>query len=358
MANDNVNYAEKINGLLDEMPDFVTDFIYNFRNSENPSTMLQYSRDIYDFLRYMVNNMPDHDGKEINDLTLDDMARLEPLDVNRYLTLIRSSKDRRFTKERNELKKKNEIPHNHNASTVKRLRASLSSMFSFFMINGKLKSNPAAALRQKKLPKENVIYLTNEQQSKLLNTVRTGEKLAGKAAAHHDRYVLRDSAMILLLLDTGLRVSEMLSTDIIDYDFDKCTVLVIRKGGDKDIVSYSDECAEYLQDYFAAQKAKYSSSDSKIPAFTTLKGERLGVRAVENLVKKYAEASLGKADGHVITPHKLRSSFAMSFYEASGNDILLLKQKLHHSSINTTNIYAEAAKGKKEETRNILQGLR
>ncbi len=68
-------------------------------------------------------------------------------------------------------------------------------MFSFFMINGKLKSNPAAALRQKKL-----------------------------------------------------RVSEMLSTDIIDYDFDKCTVLVVRKGGDKDIVSYSEIqlCNEFL----------------------------------------------------------------------------------------------------------------
>ena len=51
--------------MLDEMPDFVADFIFNFRNSENPSTMLQYSRDIYDFLRFMVNNLPDFDGKEI-----------------------------------------------------------------------------------------------------------------------------------------------------------------------------------------------------------------------------------------------------------------------------------------------------
>ena len=358
MANDNVNYAEKINALLDEMPDFFADFIFNFRNSENPSTMLQYSRDIYDFLRFMVNNLPEFDGKEIKELTLDDLAKLEPIDVNRFLTLIRSAKDRRYTKPRNDTKKKNEVPQNHNASTIKRLRATLSSMFSFFMTNGRLKSNPAAAIRQKKLPKKNVIYLTNEEQSKLLSTVRTGDKLAGKAAAHHEHFVTRDSAMILLLLDTGLRVSEMLTTDIIDYDFDKCTVHVVRKGGDKDIVSYSDECAGYLQEYFAAQRQKYDVSDDQLPAFTTLKGERLGVRAVENLVKKYAEAALGKADGQKITPHKLRSSFAMSFYAASNNDILLLKEKLHHSSINTTNIYAQAASGRKEETRNLLQGLR
>ena len=358
MATDNINYAEKINGLLDEMPDFVADFIFNFRNSENPSTMLQYSRDIYDFLRFMVNNLPDYDGMEIKELTLDDLARIEPLDVNRYLTLIRSAKDRRYTKLRNDTNRRNEVPQSHNASTVKRLRATLSSMFSFFMVNGKLKSNPAAAVSQQKVPKKKLIYLTNEEQSRLLNTVRTGENLAGKVATHHDRYVTRDSAMLLLLLDTGLRVSEMLSTDIIDYDFDKCRVHVIRKGGDTDVVSFSDECAEYLEEYFDAQRAKYLISDSQIPAFTTLKGERLGVRAVENLVKKYAEASLGKANGKKITPHKLRSSFAMSFYEASNNDILLLKEKLHHSSINTTNIYAQAATGKKEETRNLLQGLR
>ena len=68
MATDNINYAEKINGLLDEMPDFVADFIFNFRNSENPSTMLQYSRDIYDFLNFMVNYLADFSDKEIKEI--------------------------------------------------------------------------------------------------------------------------------------------------------------------------------------------------------------------------------------------------------------------------------------------------
>ncbi len=357
MANDNINYSEKINTLLDDMPDFVTDFIFNFKNSENLPTMLQYSRDIYDFLRFLVNYLPDFSDKEIKDLTLKDMATLEPLDVNRYLTTIMSSKDRRYTKLRDKIAEENIVPQNHNASTIKRLRATLSSMFGFFIISGKLKTNPAAAVRKNTLPEKNLIYLTNEEQTAMLNAVRTGEKLVGKAAAHHERYVVRDSAMILLLLDTGLRVSEMLSTNIIDYDFDACSLITIRKGGGTDTVYYSDECAAYLQEYFDAQRARYLISDAQIPAFTTLKGERLGVRAVENLVKKYAKAGLG-AKGNLITPHKLRSSFAMSFYSASDNDLLLLKEKLHHQSINTTNIYAKAAPGKKAETRNILQGLR
>ena len=360
MANNNVNYSDKINELLDKMPDFVTDFIFNFKNSENPSTMLQYSRDIYDFLNFVVYNLPEFDGKEIKELTIDDMAKLKPLDINRYLTRIKSTKDRRYTKARSETQKKNEVPSEHNSSTVKRLRATLSSLFGFFMVSGKLTANPAAATKLKRLPEKDLIYLNNEEQAKLLNEVKNGGHLKGKAATHHEKYVARDLAMIMLLLDTGLRVSEMLSTDIGDYDFDKCSVLVIRKGGDQDTVYFSDECATYLQDYFYDQtdNAMYGENIDHIPAFTTLKGERLGVRAVEVLVKKYAIAGLGNSKGQTITPHKLRSSFAMSFYAASDKDILLLKEKLHHSSINTTNIYAKAAPGKKAETRNILQGLR
>ncbi len=357
MANDNINYSNKINALLDEMPDFVTDFIFNFKNSENLPTMLQYSRDIYDFLRFMVNYLPEFSDKKIKDLTLKDMSMLQPLDINRYLTTIKSAKDRRYTKLRDKANAENDIPQNHNSSTIKRLRATLSSMFGFFMISGKLSTNPAAAVRNNPLPEKSLIYLTNEEQTAMLNVVRTGENLEGKAAAHHERFVLRDSAMILLLLDTGLRVSEMLPTNIIDYDFESCSLITIRKGGGTDTVYFSDECASYLQEYFDAQRAKYMIPDAQIPAFTTLKGERLGARAVENLVKKYAKAGLG-AKGKLITPHKLRSSFAMSFYSASDNDLLLLKEKLHHKSINTTNIYAKAAPGKKADTRNLLQGLR
>ena len=78
---------------------------------------------------------------------------------------------------------------------------------------------------------------------------------------------------------------------------------------------------------------------------------------MEKLVKKYVGACL-PAKAKSISPHKLRSSFAMSFYTASDNDLLLLKEKLHHKSISTTNIYAKASDTKKEASRNVLQGLR
>ncbi len=340
MANQGVNYSAKINEMLNDMPDFITDYIYNFGQTEKVATKFEYCRDIRDFLRFMVNFMPEHSEKSISEISVNDLANVTPLDINRYLTLLQGNG-------KDGLK----------LATVKRRRATLSSMYSFYLNTGKMDKNPVLATKTIRLPEKSLIYLTNDEQRLLLNTVRSGMNLSNKASKYHNRYAERDSALFLLILDTGLRVSEALSTDIIDYDLESCSVVTVRKGGDIQNVYYSDECAEYLNTYFDSQIVKYASNDKKIPAFTTLQGERLGVRAVEKLVKKYVEACLPEK-AKIISPHKLRSSFAMSFYAASNNNILLLQKKLNHKSISTTNIYAKASEAEMIESRSILQGLR
>jgi site-specific recombinase XerD len=329
---------DKVNELLKEMPEFVSDFIYNFGRIENYATKLEYCRDIKIYLEFIATYLKEYCDKDITDLSLDDVANIEILDINRFLTTLSG---------------------NHKETTVKRKRASLSSMYGFFVATGKMSRNPIAATKSIKIPNKDVVYLTNDEQSTLLETVRYGTKLNESVAKVHYIYADRDSAMFILLLDTGLRVSEMLSTDIIDYNLEECSVVVTRKGGDTQVVYYSDECRDYLDIYFKSQKAKYelSSKDLKFPAFTTTTGKRLGVRAVEMLVKKYVAACIPEK-ARIISPHKLRSSFAMSFYAASDKDILLLKKKMNHKSIQTTNIYAKASDSAMRESRSILQGLR
>lgn len=340
MANDKINYSKKINEMLNEMPDFISDFIFNFGDVEKYGTKFEYCRDIRSFLEYMVNFLPAHADKEVKELTIDDVAKITPLDINRYLTLLAGD-------ESSGLKQ----------NTVKRRRASLSSMYGFFVSNRKMPVNPVLATRTINVPAKNVIYLTNHEQSILLDCVRHGTNLSDAAGKKHNKYADRDAAMFLLLLDTGLRVSEMLSSDISDFNLDECKVVVRRKGGDIQSVYFSDECSYYLKTYFNIQRAKYLTSDTKIPAFTTITGERLGVRAVETLVKKYVSACMPEK-AKLMSPHKLRSSFAMSFYEASGKDILLLQKKLNHKSITTTNIYAKASDSAMRDSRGILEGLR
>ena len=338
MPSKSTKYSDLINNLLKDMPDFIMDFVYN--TGKSYATKLEYCRDAGIFLDFLINYLPEHDGKTRKDITMDDLAKVSVLDVQRYLGL--------YTEP--------DMP----LSTAKRKRASLSRMFGYFVNIEKLKNNPVAKTDTIRVPKGDVIYLTNDEQKKFLEAIRSGAGLEGDSAKKHYLYVKRDSAMFLLLLDTGLRVSEMLGTDIIDFDLNDCSANVIRKGGDKDIVYYSDECKEYLEEYFIQQRLEHGlvkSKDLHFPAFTTTTGKRLGVRAVEKLVKHYIELCLPQRTSE-ITPHKLRSSFAMSYYEASGHDIVKLKEKLHHANIETTNVYARASRKDMKDTRNILQGLR
>lgn len=335
------NYSKKIEELLSTMPSFVSDFIYNFGSVDMYNTKLEYCRDIKKFLDYLVIKVDYFKDKDIKEITLSEMENIDPLDINKYLTFLAIN---------NEKERKN--------TTIKRKRATLSSMYSFFEENKKISKNPVACTRKINIPEKNLIYLTNEEQTVLLNTVRYGTNLPKNTAKVHNNYEYRDSAMFLLMLDTGLRVSEMLNTDLSDYNIKECSVTVKRKGGDEQIIYYSDECGECLDLYFNAQRTKYNvKHDEELPAFTTLSGKRLGVRAVEVLVKKYVSACMPDK-AKVITPHKLRSSFAMSFYNATNNDLLLLKERLNHKNIATTNIYAKACDTHVRASRNALQGMR
>ena len=120
---------------------------------------------------------------------MDDLAKVSVLDVQRYLGL--------YTEP--------DMP----LATAKRKRASLSRMFGYFVNIEKLKNNPVAKTDTIRVPKGDVIYLTNDEQKKFLEAIRSGTGLEGDAAKKHYLYVKRDSAMFLLLLDTGLRVSEL-----------------------------------------------------------------------------------------------------------------------------------------------------
>ena len=334
---------DHLRSLLAELPEFVGTFVYSLSNNNTALTKLEYSRDIKFFLEFLANFTPEYSGKNTKDFTLNDLESVPVIRINEYLTFLKGEKG-----------KENE----HKASTIKRRRASISSMYNFFIKNEKLTRNPVGATESVKLPDKPVIFLTNEEQNRLLDVIRSGEGLSDKAKKQHSLYETRDIAMFILMLDTGLRVSELLSSDIKDYDFEEHSVIVTRKGGDIQKIYYSDECSYYLTDYFELQKAKYSLQNSNFPAFTTTIGNRMTVRSVELLVKKYAQAAFGETKAELLSPHKLRSSFAMSFYRATDHNILLLQKKLNHKNITTTNIYAKADKEEMIESRNVMQGLR
>ena len=135
-------------------------------------------------------------------------------------------------------------------------------------------------------------------------------------------------------------------------------MIVTRKGNKIQTIYYSDGTRDMIIEYLSSKGiAPEEVLGHRTALFTTNKGDRLSVRAIEDLVKKYAESNIpGK--GTKISPHKLRSSYAMLYYKQSGNDILSLKRNLGHSDISTTQIYARASQTDAQESRNLVDSAR
>lgn len=128
-------------------------------------------------------------------------------------------------------------------------------------------------------------------------------------------------------------MSECVGIDMDDLDFDVGGFLVTRKGGNQAILYFPDEVVGPLKAYLAERKTIEALPGHENALFLSLQKTRMSVRAMENMVKKYAQiaAPLKKR----ISPHKLRSTFGTNLYNETG-DIYLVADVLGHADINTT----------------------
>ena len=159
-------------------------------------------------------------------------------------------------------------------------------------------------------------------------------------------------AILTLLLGTGIRVSECVGLDINDVDFKNNGIKIRRKGGYETVVYFGDEVADALHDYLEKRYHMIPIEGHENALFLSLQNRRITVRAVENLVKKYASTvtTLKK-----ITPHKLRSTYGTALYQETG-DIYLVADVLGHKDVNTTRKhYAAQSDMRKRKAANAVR---
>ncbi len=337
MFTDNDSQTSKLMGLCALLPDCCSSFLLETGTQTAKSTRLAYARELIWFFDYLISYNPDFCDLDKPEITLEDIRKITSQDISRYLTIYKD-------------KGKAE-------RTVARKRAALSSFFEYLTVNRQIDHNPvSAAVRVKIHQSDEVLYLNIDEQLSLLSSVDNGASLDDKKRVYHDRYRVRDYSLVLLLLDTGMRVSELNGINIADMDLDGCSVIVTRKGGNRQTLYFSDETRDSVQEYLDERKVRGDALTGTEPLFVTLKGNRLTVRAIEKLVKKYTASAIpGK--GQLLSPHKMRSSFAMEDYRAE-KDILALQRKMGHKSLAATNIYAKATDQEMQATRSILSERR
>ncbi len=240
-----------------------------------------------------------------------DFASLAPRDVRDFVI----EGQRRFARR---------TLHNH----VSGLRA----FYRFWMRRGKAARDPFASVPLPKLEKKLPKFLTETQVAALLNgPLRLLENQTLSAhAAWRDRLVLE------LLYGGGLRVSELVALDYRAIDFAAGTARVVGKGRKERICPLgrvATAVAKKFRDEFARRSA---ASD---PVIVTDRGERMPVRAVQLLVKKYLALADLPMD---LSPHKLRHSYATHLLN-SGADLRAVQELLGHANLATTQIYTHTS---------------
>lgn len=149
---------------------------------------------------------------------------------------------------------------------------------------------------------------------------------------------IRDRAIILTLLYTGLRVGELvaLTTSDIHLTERKGHILIrsnISKGGKERKVPVPKRARESLLHYIDQRRQKVDFTDHS-PLFVGREGA-LSTAGVAAMLRKYAR----RASIEYLTPHTLRHTFAYTYLQNNQNDLVGLAEILGHSDLNTTQIY-------------------
>lgn len=188
-----------------------------------------------------------------------------------------------------------------------------------------LEANPADRIRRPKLPKKQPVYLTDSEQEKLLGAI-------GVEGAN----AVRDYAIYLLLLTTGIRVSEACRISLKDLSLEGMTIRIWGKGNKERTAHLTPPCCQAIKKYIEDYRSAITGLDTDILFVSKKKKTGLTCRAVEKNMEKYVlKAGLSNQG---FTPHKLRHTTATVLSRA-GVDLGTVQEILGHANANTTKIY-------------------
>ena len=301
------------------LPSFCKQFFRGVQEYTSSRTRLAYAYDLRVFFEFLHSQNSVCSGMKITEFPLSVLDRITREDIEEYLDYITY-----YVKDGKE--------YSNNERGKKRKLSALKSFYNYYFRSELIKTNPAALVPSPKQHEKQIIRLDVDEVAVLLDQVEEGEKLTKNQLKYHNKTRLRDMALLTLLLGTGIRVSECVGLDINDVDFKNNGIKIRRKGGYEAVVYFGDEVAEALHDYLEKRHHVIPVEGHENALFLSMQNRRITVRAVENLVKKYASnvTSLKK-----ITPHKLRSTYGTALYQETG-DIYLVADVLGHKDVNTT----------------------
>lgn len=210
--------------------------------------------------------------------------------------------------------------------TKARKMASLRSYFKYLhSIVNLIPENPALNLETPKSNSRLPVVLTLEESKKLLSAT---------SGANEER----DYAILMLFLNCGLRLSELISIDIDKIKGD--TLTVIGKGNKERTIYLNDVCVKAIDDYLSVRPEPKPGHEKAL--FLSNRKTRFSQKGVQHMLDKYLKITGLTGKGY--SPHKLRHTAATLMYQYGNVDIRALQEILGHESVSTTQIYTHLNK--------------
>ena len=267
----------------------------------SPRTRTEYANDIKDLIAFLVSK------------GIEAWPQVGLTDLNKYMAEL----DRRGLK----------------PSSRNRKAYAIKTFFAFLQQSGRTDTNQADQLIPPKIPKREPRFLSEAEYLALLAQISNS----------------RDKAIVMLFLQTGMRLSELVGLNVSDVQLPKRVsknpedvglVHVSRKGSDMEYLPLNWKACEALNSWFIERERLCERKNVTISAlFLSKYGKRPSQRAIQQMLEKY----LNRAGIKVATVHTLRHTMA-THYLAKGGDVKSIQAMLGHSSLRTTEIYVSLAK--------------
>ena len=310
----------RLRDVLKTLPPFCKDFFRAIEPRTTTKTRISYAYDIRIFFQFLLEQNPAFKDWSIDAFTVDVLDQITAVDLEEYEEYLKVYQAGDKTETNGE-------------RGLKRKMSSLRSFYAYYFKREMIHTNPTVLVDVPKIHQKSIIRLEADEVALLLDYIEHGgDDLTGQKKVYYEKTKDRDLALVTLLLGTGVRVSECVGLDIEDVDFKNNGIKVTRKGGNEMVVYFGPEVEKALKNYLEVRKNIIPVEGHEHALFYSTQRKRIGVQAVENLVKKYARQVTTTKK---ITPHKLRSTYGTALYQETG-DIYLVADVLGHKDVNTT----------------------
>lgn len=224
-------------------------------------------------------------------------------------------------------------------TSIRRKIITLQNFYDYLLKQEILKTNPLEKLKfrfrqEKRLPKTLAI-------SEIVRLLKCLDIDTMKMTDFQKKLFIRDSALLDLLISTGIRIGEASAITLDDIINNERTILIHGKGRKQRLIYISSPITWERLSLLIKERKKVSG----YYLFVNRDGQPLSIYSIENIYKKFAKQAKINPKS---TPHYLRHTFATNLL-SNGADLRSVQEILGHASVATTQIYTEVTTNRKKQ---------